>query len=570
MGRLADLRISQKFLYAFGTVCLLCGVLGASSLVGILRISHHVDDVVNNAMPSAKALAEVRYWFSSIRRSDAVALVCADDACRQRSIARRTEAVAKLSEALSTYSDRVSYPGERELYESIRSAVAGYEEKSDAAMQMLAADKLKEGLTIISDAATLARYDAAVKVIEQDAELNNRAGTQSALDAVQLGHRVMILVCLIFIVTVVLCAAVGMALTRAIAPPLTAATEALERLAQKDLTCSVDVRSNDEIGRLSAALNTSIDSTRAVVETLERSADTLSAAAEELSVRSTQSSGNAQTQSSKTNQIAAAAQEMTATISEISHNADRAVTSSRESAQAAAAGGTVMEHASATMERIGQSTATVSEHMTSLAKRSQEIGQVVTVIQEISEQTNLLALNAAIEAARAGEHGRGFAVVAGEVRRLAERTKGATEEIAGTIRSIQQETQQTLEVMDASRVAVESGLTETVTARTSIESIVQTAREVEQMISLIATAATEQTAASGEISESASHISQLATENAQAADDTASACKNLSELASDLDGVIRQFDLGNEQSTAKRNPAQQQRSASLRPATARA
>jgi methyl-accepting chemotaxis protein len=82
------------------------------------------------------------------------------------------------------------------------------------------------------------------------------------------------------------------------------------------------------------------------------------------------------------------------------------------------------------MEKISTATGTVSEKMASLAERSEEIGKVVSVIQEISEQTNLLALNAAIEAARAGEHGRGFAVVAGEVRRLAERTKSATEEIA--------------------------------------------------------------------------------------------------------------------------------------------
>jgi methyl-accepting chemotaxis protein len=193
------------------------------------------------------------------------------------------------------------------------------------------------------------------------------------------------------------------------------------------------------------------------------------------------------------------------------------------------------------MERIASATASVSEKMDSLSRRSEEIGRVVTVIQEISEQTNLLALNAAIEAARAGEHGRGFAVVAGEVRRLAERTKGATEEIAGTIRNIQEETRETLNVMEGTRSEVKSGTTETSNACTTLEATIEAARNVEQMIHMIATAATETTAASGEISESASQISVLATQNSQAAEETAGACKSLSSLAHSLDSVIRQF-----------------------------
>jgi methyl-accepting chemotaxis protein len=225
-----------------------------------------------------------------------------------------------------------------------------------------------------------------------------------------------------------------------------------------------------------------------------------------------------------------------------------------------------MQAAATTMEKIATATSSVSEKMTSLAHRSEEIGKVVSVIQEISEQTNLLALNAAIEAARAGEHGRGFAVVAGEVRRLAERTKGATEEIAVTIRSIQEETQQTLQVMRDSRTAVEAGMGKTAHARKSLEAIIESSKQVEHQIHLIATAATEQTSASGEISESASQISQLSAETAQGAEEAVEALKNLASLASDLDGIIRQFHLDRRQSEAfvcKPQPAYNPR---LRPA----
>jgi methyl-accepting chemotaxis protein len=258
-----------------------------------------------------------------------------------------------------------------------------------------------------------------------------------------------------------------------------------------------------------------------------------------------QSAGNARTESGKINQIAAAAQEMTATIGEISHNAENAAGSSRESAETAEQGGRVMESAAATMEKIVESTRSVAGKIASLSERSQEIGNVVSVIQGISEQTNLLALNAAIEAARAGEHGRGFAVVAGEVRRLAERTKSATEEIAGTIRSIQEETRQTLLVMEESQHTVESGLDETSKARQSLDATIAASKQVEQQIHLIATAATEQTSAAGEISEAAGQISQLALENTQGAEEAVEALKNLSSLAAELDGLIRQFRLEN-------------------------
>ena len=388
-----------------------------------------------------------------------------------------------------------------------------------------------------------------------------KTATNSATRATWIG------VCLALVI-LLLSVLIGMLLNREIAPRLDRLKIAIEAMADKDLTTNVRITSTDEMGQLGEAFNTSIASIRAVLGSVAQGAETLSAATTEISTRAVQSAGNSKAESSKINQIAAAAQEMTATIGEISHNAESAAAASRTSAETADQGGTVMQAAANTMEKIAAATSSVSDKMTSLAQRSEEIGKVVNVIQEISEQTNLLALNAAIEAARAGEHGRGFAVVAGEVRRLAERTKGATEEIASTIRSIQDETRETLQVMHESRSAVESGMEETSRARHSLEAIIESSKQVEHQINLIATAATEQTSASGEISESAGQISQLSSENSQVAEEAVEALNNLASLASDLDGIIRQFRLegDSQQGGTFASHAQPARRPAMRPA----
>jgi len=553
-----NLPVAQKFAYAFGAVCLLCVSLGVYTFQAFRQVVVKSKDVSEDSLPSLVALAAVRAGLNDFRREDLDLLLCSSPDCTVTHEARRQKAMEHFASGIKEYEPLISYPGEQELYQKLSTAYAQYKEASDRGVSLLKTGKAGDALNLLgAGGAGDAAFHQALDALMSDFDLNVKGGTESGKACVDTGNRATWINLIVTLLIVALCALIGIGLNQVITPRIAKAMGILQLLADKNLTAHVDVTGTDEIGRLGEALNETAASMREVLQSMAQGAETLSSATTEISTRSVQTAGNANTQSSKTNQIAAAAQEMTATIGEISHNAASAAEASRVSAETAAQGGQVMQAAANTMEKIASATHSVSEKMASLSQRSTEIGNVVNVIQEISEQTNLLALNAAIEAARAGEHGRGFAVVAGEVRRLAERTKSATEEIAGTIRSIQDETRSTLEVMEHSREAVETGMEETARARQSLESIIESSKQVEHQIQMIATAATEQTAASGEISENAGQISQLATENAQGAEEAVEALKNLSQLADDLDGIIRQFKLdeGGIQSGGRLTPA---------------
>ena len=544
-SRLRNIPISRKFTFAFGIVCVLCVSLGVYTVIAFRDIAQQSAEVSGNHFPSLINIGDIRYGVSLERREDLELMLCQTPSCMADHTARRQKAIAGYRDALKAMEPLI-IPAERKFYDAFVASIKQYQDASDRGIALLAAGKAKEALEMLSSDAMMGWLNDALSATDSGVQVHAKVGEEKAQDATQASTRASWINTGVILLIVLLCASIGTVLTRLVAPRIVNIMAAVERLAQKDMTASVEVTGTDEIGRMAEALNRTVASMRAVLQSVAQGANTLSAATEEISTQAVQSAGNARTQSGKTNQIAAAAQEMTATIGEISRNAESAAMASRESAQTADQGGAVMQAAAVTMEKIATATNSVSEKITSLADRSEEIGKVVSVIQEISEQTNLLALNAAIEAARAGEHGRGFAVVAGEVRRLAERTKGATEEIAGTIRSIQDETRATLQVMADSRTAVESGMEETSRARESLEATIEASKRVEQQIDLIATAATEQTSASGEISQSASQISQLAVENAQGADEAVAALKNLSSLANDLDGIILQFQLGEE------------------------
>ncbi|MFO0492942.1 MAG: methyl-accepting chemotaxis protein, partial [bacterium] len=204
-------------------------------------------------------------------------------------------------------------------------------------------------------------------------------------------------------------------------------------------------------------------------------------------------------------------------------------------------GGEVVQQTVIEMKGIAQQVNESAGAVSSLGKKSEQIGQIIGVINDIADQTNLLALNAAIEAARAGEHGRGFAVVADEVRKLAERTQKATEEVAQSIREIQTETTTAVSKMQAGTTKVTAGVELAASAGSALSKITASSQNLRAMVQSIAAAAEEQSAASGEIAKNVERINAVTRESTQGATQSASAASQLSAQAETLQQLVGKF-----------------------------
>ncbi len=550
MSRLRDLSISTKFLLVFGLLFLLCAGQGVASLLGFTRLNRALKILVDDTAPSVQVSGEIRYAVSTIRRTDLLLVVCATADCREHYREKRNKYLAIYKNELEAAALLISDQQDRDLMAQARVSLDAYIAISERARTLAESGNSAGAVALLLSPEAQGAYNTGVDLAEKDAMLNQDEGASEGKAAQATSSRMVLLMRGILLVTLALCVLVGYAASRMIAEPLKVVTEALERVAARDLTASVEVTSSDEFGRLSNALNTSVAAMREVLQLMRQGSGTVTAAARELSDHAHRNKDNSEAQTGKINQIATAAHQVTQTISEISLNIESAATASQESADAAEKGNLVMQSAAQTMGKIAEVTSAVHEKISSLVDRSREIGEVAQMIQEISEQTHMLAFNAAIEAARGGEHGTGFVVVANHVRHLAESTKTATGEIAATISGIQRETNDTLEAIASSRSTVEAGLSETAEARESLETVITSSRDLGKKIYVIRTAATEQTAASAEISESARNIAQLANENSHATNDGAKAANRLSDLAHQLDGIIGQFKISSNQVAA--------------------
>ncbi|WP_264982519.1 methyl-accepting chemotaxis protein [Pseudodesulfovibrio portus] len=302
----------------------------------------------------------------------------------------------------------------------------------------------------------------------------------------------------------------------------------------------------DQNGEVLGAMKVVMDQTeirRAQREMLETAtqadsvASMLSAASQELAAQVEQTTAGADRQKGMAEQVASTMEEMSATVMAIARNASAAARSAEEMSANAERGGEAVSAVVESIEQLRQRAVVVDENIRALGGDVESIGAIMTVISDIADQTNLLALNAAIEAARAGEAGRGFAVVADEVRKLAEKTMNATQEVGEAIQSIQGGTRRNLEAFKKATEAIDQSTALSSKAGEVLNDILNIARIADEQIRSIAAASEQQAAATGEVSMSVEEVNTVSNEIAGSMNESTTAVTDLARLAEELQQI---------------------------------
>lgn len=319
--------------------------------------------------------------------------------------------------------------------------------------------------------------------------------------------------------------------------------EVAAKASEGDLTHRVLVTTQDEIGQMGKALNHLLDQLNGMLLQTQAVAHSLSKASVQLSVVGDQVVHVSQSQMNQATQVAMSVEEMASTAGDMARNTQGLASTATEVNESAVRGGEIVSSSIQGMESVSCRIQESSGAIQTLGKRSQEIGDILGVIEDIAEQTNLLALNAAIEAARAGEQGRGFAVVADEVRKLAERTGKATKEIAIVVEMVQKGTYEAVHSMEAGTQEAQAGMALAREAGIRLTEIVKGVQRVVDMIQHFAVSTQQQSDVSGELSSSIQQVAHLSHENEGHVRGVATATQQFSGLAADLQASLSRFTL---------------------------
>lgn len=320
----------------------------------------------------------------------------------------------------------------------------------------------------------------------------------------------------------------------------------LANLADGDLTTTATV-SEDFTGAIADSINFTIDQLRVLVSQINDTAVRVTSASHETQSTALHLAEAAEHQAQEIAGASAAINEMAVTIDQVSSNAGESALVAERSVKIANTGAEVVQNTIHGMDTIREQIQDTSKRIKRLGESSQEIGDIVSLINDIADQTNILSLNAAIQASMAGDAGRGFAVVADEVQRLAERASGATKQIEALVKTIQSDTNEAVISMEQTTAEVVRGARLAQDAGVALEEIENVSTSLSDLIQNISNAARQQAASAGHVSNTMNVIQEITSQTSSGTTATAGSIGRLAELAGDMQNSVAGFKLPDEE-----------------------
>ncbi len=316
----------------------------------------------------------------------------------------------------------------------------------------------------------------------------------------------------------------------------------IEDLADGDLTVTASV-TEDFTGTIADSINYSVDQLRDLVATINLTAGQVAGAVQETQATAMHLAQASEHQAQQIAEASTAINQMAQSIDQVSANAAESSAVAERSVEIANKGNEVVHNTIHGMDNIREQIQDTAKRIKRLGESSQEIGDIVSLIDDIADQTNILALNAAIQASMAGDAGRGFAVVADEVQRLAERSSAATRQIETLVRAIQADTNEAVISMEQTTTEVVRGARLAQDAGVALEEIEGVSKTLAALIQSISNAAQQQTSSAGQISLTMNVIQQITTQTSSGSTATAESIGNLAKMASQLRRSVSGFTL---------------------------